>query len=582
MSTQIISPRDYQEEAIRDNFHARNQGDKRVANTHATGLGKTVMFSWISYLVATDWKQHSGRTLIIVHLDELVNQAVAKVHAVAPALRVGVIKRKRHEIEDMDVIVASVQSLGRADMKRLNSMSPFFFEWIIVDECHHSVAPSYQRILAYFGAFDPNHPVMTSGFTATLSHNDGGLGQTYQRVLESGKDILWGIENGYLVDVKGKRITLDNLNLSSMKASKQGDYSEERMGAALTAADYAPIVAHGLTEYAPDRQMCVFSPTVAVAHEVSEALHSRGRTNAIVTGATSLEDRALIYKRFRRGEYQDLVNCRVFVEGFDMPQLGGAVIPPTRNPNVFIQEAGRALRPYTEQDVNSPYLWIRKEKTDALLLLVGDGHTQLASLPDLSEFTKGRQPEEDESLHDLTERIVKEEKTKGKIIDLGRLRVEDVDFFAKSQSAWLRTKDKEYWFIQTKDWIVAMYPQDTSETLFMVGQVWCGKGKKQKGGTLARNVNLEYGKAWAESVAFSLDSIGTYAKKDASWRKTREPITTAQKNLIRMMGIKGVNSQITKHEASDIISIHIASAALDKYVPPEAKPTEVEEETDDE
>jgi superfamily II DNA or RNA helicase len=576
VSTEILTPREYQNEVIDENFDDRNVDWLPSANTLATGLGKTVIFSWIAYLVATMYRLYSGRTLILVHRDELVNQTVAKLMAVSPTLRVGVIKGKRHETEEVDVIVASVQSLGRADMRRLKMMSPRFFEWIVVDECHHSTAPSYVRILEYFGGLDPDVPVKVSGFTATLQRADGGLGKIYNKVLKSGKDILWGIRNGYLVDVRGKRITLDNLHLDQV-AKLGGDYSEKGLGAALTAADYAPVVAHALVEYASDRQSMVFSPTVPTAFEVTEELRGRGRSCAIVTGSTPLEERALIYKKVRHGEIQDLVNCRVFTEGFDMPQLSVAVIPPTTNQPVFVQEAGRVLRPYTEQNPNSPYPWMRTPKKDALLLLVGDGTTKLMSLPDLSEFTKNREVQDEETLKDATDRIILEEKVKGRIIDLGRVRVEDVEFFTKSRSAWLQTR-AGFWFIQTPEWIIAMYPEDTTEQYFRIGRAWCGKGKRQKGGTIAKHVSLDYGRAWAEELASSIDPIGTYAKKDASWRRAkREPATAPQLGKLRDLKVQHAKD-LTKVEASELISIAVASAVLDGYRVPTP---EVEDDTDD-
>lgn len=93
------------------------------------------------------------------------------------------------DVNRADVIVASVPTLGRRDeitgfCERLKRFDPNEFKCIIIDEAHHSVAPSYKRILDHFGAFSPDSHLLVWGCSATLRRNDHlALGDLFQKVV---------------------------------------------------------------------------------------------------------------------------------------------------------------------------------------------------------------------------------------------------------------------------------------------------------------------------------------------------------------------------------------------------------------
>ena len=97
----------------------------------ATGLGKTVTFANIP---------RHGRVLLLSHREELVEQP-RKYYDCS----FGVERAENHSAGE-EVVSASVQTLTR----RLSRFRPDDFDTIIVDECHHSAAKSYRRVLDYF------------------------------------------------------------------------------------------------------------------------------------------------------------------------------------------------------------------------------------------------------------------------------------------------------------------------------------------------------------------------------------------------------------------------------------------------
>lgn len=101
------------------------------------------------------------------------------------------------------MIVASVPTLGRRDERsgaceRLKRFDPSQFKCIIIDEAHHSAAPSYRRILDHFGAFHQESHLLVWGCSATLRRNDHlALGDLFQKVVyHVGMDHM--IKNGWL------------------------------------------------------------------------------------------------------------------------------------------------------------------------------------------------------------------------------------------------------------------------------------------------------------------------------------------------------------------------------------------------
>lgn len=550
MTTLKLRP--YQVESQEAIWAAWDRGVRRPALVLPTGMGKTVIFASL----ADDFikrRPDAGPVLILVHRDELIQQAKAKIHALAPRLRVGIVKAAKNEIF-ADVIIASVQTLAR---EKRRMMLPRRIGLVIVDEAHHAAAASYKAVLEHAGCFNPLGPAeipgaVALGVTATMSRNDRlGLGDVWEEVVYK-KDIQYGILNGFLTDVRGKTVMVDDLDLGSV-ARTRGDYAESALGDALTDSGAGVVAAEKYKELAGDRQGVAFWPTVATAYGMAEDFLAAGIPTEVITGKTPHEERELIYKRVRAGETQVLSNCMVLTEGFDMPQLGCAVIGrPTTSQALYVQMVGRVLRPWPG-------------KVDALVLDVMGVSTKLAlaSIVDLSE-TRVR-PKDDETLAEAMEREAKEaeeagesyaEEAKGKRIRLsGQVDVKDVDLFHGSASSWLKTR-AGVWFVPTREFTFFLWPDD--------GDTWkVGRSSvhSTKGGIwLERELPQEMALAIAEQHAKEADP--SVSQRGASWRKDKHG-SPAQISLAQSVGIRDA-AEMRKSDLSNAISIHYASKLLDK------------------
>ena len=158
--------RPYQVEAIAAITRAVQHGNRQPLLQLATGLGKTVVFVELVHRV----EAKGGRSLILAHRDELIQQAVQKLTVTDPDLhtRIGVVKAGE-DGHDRPIVVASVQTLSRPD--RLARLAAGF-DLVVVDEAHHAPSDSYLAILNHLGCLEADARPVTLGVTATPERAD--------------------------------------------------------------------------------------------------------------------------------------------------------------------------------------------------------------------------------------------------------------------------------------------------------------------------------------------------------------------------------------------------------------------------
>ena len=333
--------RPYQRQAVRAVEKAWAAGVRRPAIVMATGLGKTHVFAELCRKEA----KAGRRTLVLVHRRELLDQAYEKVWS-AGGVRVGRLIAGLDDTREADVVIASVQTIGR----RLGNWAHDHFDLVIVDEAHHASAASYRRIMEHFGCYVGS--TRSLGVTATLARTDKrGLGDVWDDVVFK-LETAWGIENDHLVSrVDAKIAVVSDLNLDTANVRTQaGDLHIGDLARAVAQSDAANVVARTYRQHAmgadrKPRRGIVFCPGVAVAEAFLEAFRVQKIKAAIVTGDTPTELRDQIYQAVRDGEIRVIVNCMVLTEGFDLPEVEVVVIArPTRSTPLYVQMAGRALR----------------------------------------------------------------------------------------------------------------------------------------------------------------------------------------------------------------------------------------------
>lgn len=329
--------REYQREAVEAVLSEWEQVRSTVC-VAATGLGKTVL--------ATDVirrRREFGRVLWLAHRTELVEQAAETLDEFGLTVEVekaGRFATARDGIFGAlsDVVVASVASMHP---KRRGRFGRDGFSTVIVDESHHSPAKTWRDVIGYF------EHAKVLGLTATPDRGDGvGLGNVFDSVAYEA-DIRFGIRESWLVPIVQRRIECADLDISDLKTVK-GDLEQTELQQRLSVEGVLHQVAGPLVEEAGDRPTLVFTAGVQQAHALADVLaegYVEPHRVVAMDGETPDDTRKMQIERFKEGRVQFLINCGLFVEGFDARTAGCvAIAKPTKSRSAYTQVIGRGTR----------------------------------------------------------------------------------------------------------------------------------------------------------------------------------------------------------------------------------------------
>ncbi|OLN95677.1 putative ATP-dependent helicase IRC3 [Colletotrichum chlorophyti] len=249
-----------------------------------------------------------------------------------------------HASGTADITIASLQSITSGD--RLRKFDPQRFKLVLVDEAHHIVAPGYMRILAHFGldVKRPNSPSLV-GVSATFSRFDGlKLGAAIDEIVYH-KDYVDMIGNKWLSDVVFTTVE-STADISRVKKGVNGDFQSGDLSRAVNTDQVNDITVRSWMAKAPDRKSTlVFCVDLAHVAGLTQTFRKYGFDARFVTGDTHKVERSKILDAFRRGEFPVLLNCGVFTEGTDIPNIDCVVLArPTKSRNLLVQMIGRGMR----------------------------------------------------------------------------------------------------------------------------------------------------------------------------------------------------------------------------------------------
>ncbi len=282
--------RDYQSECLRAIAQASNAKISSPLVSLPTGTGKTIIFGYMVW----QFSEVGGRSLILVHRDELLNQAEDKLKIICPEAHVGIIKAERNEL-DAPVTIASVQTISRES--RLKQLRDMRFDFLVTDEAHHSVAPTYQRV---YQALLNGSGQLHLGVTATPNRADGrGLLEVYQEVVYH-RSLLEMIRAGWLCDLRCVQITTD-ISLDSVK-TRQGDFAQGELGAVINTQNRNELIVQAYQEHAAGRMALCFTVNVQHAHDLAEAFQEEGINAVALSGNTPIDERRKTLMRFHDRE----------------------------------------------------------------------------------------------------------------------------------------------------------------------------------------------------------------------------------------------------------------------------------------
>lgn len=325
--------RPYQKEALDAIVTAESNGITKQLVVLPTGAGKTILFSTLPSI-----RRNSLPMLVLAHREELLLQAKEKIHSANPDLTIG-IEQAENKAGNVDVVIASVATLGRNNTPRILEYDKSYFKTIIIDEAHHAAAPSYKRIVEYF-----NVPFIL-GVTATPQRSDSTrLTDVFQEIVYY-KSIQNLIEDGWLCPLVGYRVNTKT-DISRVEI-QNGEYNQSQLEDEVNNPERNAGIVAAYNSLANLTKTIVFAAGVNHARTLAKEFEKNGTSVRVIVGTTPSDERRQILSDFRSGSVHVIVNVGVLTEGFDEPSLQTIILAkPTRSTLLYTQIVGRGTRLY--------------------------------------------------------------------------------------------------------------------------------------------------------------------------------------------------------------------------------------------
>lgn len=324
--------RPYQQEAVNNLRAAFRSAFKAPVLQLPTGGGKTIIFCHIAQSAAAK----GNNVLILVHRRELIIQtskALARLDLAHGVIAPG------YKKSNASIQVASVQTLVR----RLATID-FYPSLIIIDEAHHAVASTWDKILLHYDK------AKLLGVTATPERLDGkGLGEHFD-LLVKGPTVKFLIENSFLSNLKV--YTLPFALSRSLIKIKNKDFDPEESAQSL---EDAGINGDAITEYTsrcPNKPAIVFCCNIRHAEQMADRFIKAGyKAAALVSKGVGPLERAQMIEDLGNGNLDVITSIDIISEGTDIPIVTAAILlRPTESLTIYLQQVGRVLRPAPDKD----------------------------------------------------------------------------------------------------------------------------------------------------------------------------------------------------------------------------------------
>lgn len=307
----------------------RDEGIKSSVVVLPTGTGKsTIAVEDIKYFLNKD---KSARILILVPTIALKNQWMDNLKSIFKSYKIG-------DNFDDNIYLTTYNTI----INRKNSFSYDHFQYIVVDEAHHSVAPGMEKVLKYF------NPDFLLGMTATPDRLDNKKLDSIYSKTETNLTLKAAIEKGICSPIRIFRLE-SNIDLSEVRFNGK-DYISGDLEKKIVVSSRNELIADTIQKYFGEdieelskKQGIVFCVNVKHAELISKLLNSRGISSASISGKDKESESHI--KDYIDGKIRFLTSCQLISEGWDAPNTSIIVMArPTMSKVIYYQQLGRGTR----------------------------------------------------------------------------------------------------------------------------------------------------------------------------------------------------------------------------------------------
>ena len=339
--------RDYQQRSINQLYKWLGENIGNPCLVLPTGAGKSHVIAALCKDALQSWPE--TRILMLTHVKELIEQNAEKMRQHWPNAPMGIYSASiGQKILGEPITFAGIQSIRKhADKIGLVDL-------IIIDECHlvnHNDEGGYRSLIAELVKINPALRVI--GLTATPFRLGHGLITDKPAIFDALLEpvtIEELITKGHLMPLRSK-VTTTQLDTTGVH-KRGGEYIERELQQAVDTDDINQKVVAEIKSLAGERKAwLLFCAGVAHAEHVALELQKQGISAACITGTTTKNERERLLQEYKSGRIQALTNANVLTTGFDYPDIDLiAMLRPTMSPGLYVQMAGRGLRPKSHTD----------------------------------------------------------------------------------------------------------------------------------------------------------------------------------------------------------------------------------------
>lgn len=329
----MITLRDYQEKAVNLIREEIRKGNRRVLLVLPTGAGKSHVMGHI----ASKSIDNNFRVLALMHRRQLVTQLAERFNdcGVNSAL---IMSGEEHNLSSSAQIATCQTYLRRLKLRSIEE-NKFFInaKVIFIDEAHHSLSNTYQKILTNYT------DKIIIGVTATPVLSSGvGMGRYFDAIVQP-VSIRELINNKFLVP--GMYYGPSNPDLSKL-ITVRGDYEKKGLDKVMNQPKLVGDVVSNWLRIAGGLQTMVFAVNVNHSKALCHEFEKHGVAAEHLDAYSLDEDREDTIRRFRNGDTQVICNVGLYTEGTDIPEIECIVLArPTKSLGLHLQMIGRGARP---------------------------------------------------------------------------------------------------------------------------------------------------------------------------------------------------------------------------------------------
>ncbi|WP_418463241.1 DEAD/DEAH box helicase [Frisingicoccus sp.] len=224
--------------------------------------------------------------------------------------------------------------------RHYTDVQPDYYNYVVVDEAHHAVAPVLKRVIQYYNAD------FTIGLTATDQRPDKKKLETVFGTYSTSLSLKEAMEKEVVAKANVYRIET-NIDLSQVRFNGR-DYVNADLEKRIRVTSRNELIVSVIEEYfvageAGLRQGVIFCVNVSHANEMANLLNKANITAASYTGQT--KNPTVVMEEFKQKKIRFLCACNMISEGWDYPELGILVMArPTLSKVLYLQQIGRGLR----------------------------------------------------------------------------------------------------------------------------------------------------------------------------------------------------------------------------------------------